>query len=181
MAGANAPAAAGPISRRSAPGEACEEQGSVRVCVAEFRVNGPVVQLNLSVENVGDAAIAVAAVGPVPSLIDHDGARFELQQMSGLPICGGTFKDGTMSPGYQGYCLAANSSVLRRSTFRGLPPGGRAGLSLQFRAEQPSEGNAFTLTGAIASLPRLPASMASAEAEKMEARPLIFMLSNIRP
>ncbi len=180
VASTGGPATAGPAVRRSASNEACEEQAGARVCVSEFRINGPVVQLNLSIENVGDAAIAVAAVGPVPGLIDHDGTRFELQQMSGLPLCGGTFKDQTMFPNYQTGCVLARG-YLMRSAFRGLPSGGRAGLVLQFRAEQPSEGQAFTLTGALAVLPKLPASLPAAEAEKMDARLMIFMLPNVQP
>lgn len=180
VAGAGGPATVGSAARRSTSNEACEEQAGARVCVSEFRINGPVVQLNLSIENVSDAAIAVAAVGPVPSLIDHDGTRFELQQMSGLPLCGSTFKDLAMRPDSQTNCVLARG-LLRRSAFRGLPSGGRAGLVIQFRAEQPSEGHAFTLTGALAVLPKLPASLPAAEAEKMDARLMIFMLPNVHP
>ena len=180
-AGGSAAAQTGRAPSQSALNETCEEQGSARVCVAEFRVNGPVVQLNLSVENTSDAAIAVAAVGPIPSLTDNDGTKFGLQKMDGLPLCGRSFDHNLMRAQFQDECVSAKTGYLKRSAFRGLPPGARAGLSLQFRAEQPSESQAFTLTGALAILPKLPASMAATEAEKMDAQPLIFMLPNIRP
>ena len=179
--GGSAAAQAGRAPSQSALNEVCEDQGSTRVCVAEFRVNGPVVQLNLSVENIGDTAIAVAAVGPTSSLTDNDGTKFILRKIDGLLLCGRSFDHYPMGAKFQGECTSANSGYLKRNAFRGLPPGARAGLSLQFRAEQPSESQAFTLTGALAILPKLSASMAATEAEKVNAQPLIFMLPNVRP
>ncbi len=160
-------------------GESCQEQDGIRVCTRNVRRSAQDIQLSLIIENVGDAPIAVAAVGPVPSLTDNDGTTFSLQKISGLPMCGSTINNMWMEAERQSHCLL-NNWPLSRSAFRPVPPGGRASMALQFRADQSSDGATFTLTAAFGVLPQMPSALPAAEAEKLQARPFILMLPNVQ-
>lgn len=167
------------VTKPPPTGEACQEQDDVRVCTRNVRRSGQDIQLSLVIENIGSGPIAVAAVGPVPSLTDNDGTTFSLLQMSGLPMCGALPNQSLMSAGYQSTCLQ-NNWALNRSAFRPVPPGGRAGEALQFRSDQSSDGTTFTLTAAFGVLPQMPAALPAVEAEKLQARPFILMLPDMR-
>lgn len=166
------------VTRPLPTGEACQEQDDVRVCTRNVRRNGQDIQLSLVIENVGSTPIAVAAVGPKPSLTDNDGTTFSLQKMSSLPTCGGQ-NEYYMRAEYQANCLQGNG-LLARSAFRPVPPGGRASTALQFRSDQSSDGATFTLTAAFGILPQMPSALPAAEAEKLQARPFILMLPDVQ-
>jgi TolB-like protein len=173
----NTPAAT--VTRPLPTEESCQEKENVRVCTRNVRSSGQDIQLSLVIENVGNEPVAIAMVGPAPSLTDNDGTTFSLKQMSGLPICGGAFDKALMRAESQSGCLRYNV-YLRRSAFRPIPPGGRASTTVQFRADQPSNGTTFTLTAAFGILPEMPSALPAEEAEKLEARPFILMLPNVQ-
>jgi len=79
----------------------------------------------------------------------------------------------------QANCLQYNQ-VFARSAFRPVPPGGRASMALQFRADQTPGGKTFTLTAAFGILPQMPSALPASEAEKLQAHPFILMLPNVQ-
>lgn len=165
--------------RPTSSGEACEEQEGLRACVRTLRRNGQEAQVLMEVENIGTAAVALAVVGPVPSLLDSEGAVYTAKQISGMPICGRSVEDWWMQPQHQNSCLMPG--ILPRSRFRPVPPGARANLSIRMRSDEAAKGNAFTLSAALAVLGRLPTSMPAQEAEQQQARLLLLTLPDLRP
>lgn len=182
--GANAtasPAAsAAPRPQPPSGDQPCDEQDGIKVCVQSFRRNGKDAQATLQIENNGSAGVGVAVVGPQPTLTDNDGATFELTQLSGLPICGRELSHAFMRANNQDACLRYNH-IIDRSAFRNLPPGARARLMLQFKADGTSSGASFALGAALGVLPRLPSSVSAAEAQRLQARPFMVMLPDVRP
>lgn len=159
---------------------ACDEQDGVKVCAQGLRRSGRDVQATLQIENVGGNAVAVAVVGPQPRLTDSDGVALPIAQLSGLPICGSQLSSLYMQANSQNGCLNSEG-FLSRHAFRSLPPGGRARMMMQFKAEEASAGSTFTLSAALGVLPRLPVGMTAAEAQQLRARPFIVMLPDLRP
>ncbi|MDO9709541.1 FlgO family outer membrane protein [Paracraurococcus lichenis] len=162
------------------PGEPCEEQESLRACVRSLRRNGQEVQLLLEIENITESAVALAAVGPAPSLLDNDGGVYAAKQVTGVPVCGRTLESVLMHPNNQHGCLIS-SGYLPRATFRPLPPGARAILSMQLKSDDASKGDTFTLSAALAVLSRLPTGMSAQEAERQQARLILLTLPELRP
>lgn len=160
--------------------QACDEQDGLRVCAQGLRRSGRDVQATLQIENAGSGAVAVAVVGPQPSLTDSDGVALPIAQLSGLPICGNQLSSRNMQANQQTWCLMSDS-FLSRHAFRSLPPGGRARMMMQFKANEASTGSAFTLSAALGVLPRLPSGMTAAEAQQLRAKPFIVMLPDLRP
>jgi hypothetical protein len=64
----------------------------------------------MEVENISTAAVALAAVGPAPSLLDNEGGVYTAKQVSGVPLCGQTLENGYMRPDNQNPDYAASSA-----------------------------------------------------------------------
>lgn len=175
--GAGAPASPRPAL---SSGEPCEDQESLRACVRSLRRNGQEVQLLLELENTGASAVALAAVGPAPSLLDNEGGVYAAKQVTGVPLCGQTVDAGLMQAHSQRNCLNTGA-YLSRASFRPLPPGARINLSMRLKSDEASRGDTFTLSVALAVLGRLPATMPAREAESQHARLMLLTLPDLRP
>lgn len=159
---------------------ACEEQEGLRACVRNLRRSGQETNLVVEVENTGSGPIALAVVGPAPSLMDNGGTVYEAKQISGLPVCGKKLEGRPMEASNQQMCLVSDYH-LARAAFRPVPPGARIGLSMKLRAVDAPVSEMFTLAAALAVLPRLPTSMPAQQAHAMQARLHLVTLPDLRP
>ena len=135
----------------------------------------------LDIENTGSGDLALALVGPAPTLVDPDGRSLAAREASGLPICGNSMAGAYMTANSQAGCLSG--SILDHRQFRAIRGGGRAAIGLTFRADSPSaaSGDSYMLSATFAVLPKPEEGIGDATPRQRQAQVYLISLPDLRP